>query len=182
VTCSLPRVLDVPVVETERLRLRGHTLDDFAHTSALWGDASVLRYMGGKPLSVEECWARFLRYFGHWSLLGFGYWVVEERETAEFVGEVGFGDFKRDMQPALGAIPELGWVLAPAKHGKGYATEAAQAALSWGRKHFRSNNFACLIHPEHRASIRVAAKCGFEAWQLATYRDRPAMIFKLKKD
>jgi RimJ/RimL family protein N-acetyltransferase len=182
VTCSLPCILDVPVIETERLMLRGHIMSDFPASKALWGDASVVRYMGGKPLSVQECWARFLRYFGHWSLLGFGYWVVEERETAEFVGEVGFGDFKRDMQPALPSIPELGWVLAPATHGKGYATEAAQAALRWGRQHFQSNDFACLIHPEHRASIRVATKCGFEAWQLATYKDQPAMIFKLKKD
>jgi hypothetical protein len=93
---SLPCVLDIPVVETERLRLRGHTLDDFPHTRALWGDAAVVTYMGGKPLTLEECWTRFLRYRGHWSVLGFGYWVVEEKATGDFVGEVGFGDFKRD--------------------------------------------------------------------------------------
>lgn len=181
-TCSLPCILDVPVIETERLRLRGQTMNDFSASRALWGDAFVVQYLGGRPLSVEECWTRFLRHFGHWSLLGFGYWVVEQRENGEFVGEVGFGDFKRDIEPAIFSIPELGWVLTPAAHGKGYATEAAQAALSWGRKHFRSNEFACLIHPEHRASNRVAAKCGFEAWQLSTYKDRPAMIFKMKKD
>jgi hypothetical protein len=89
---SLPRALDIPVVETERLRLRGHTLDDFAHTRALWGDAAVVTYMGGKPFTSEECWTRFLRYFGHWSVLGFGYWVVEEKATGDFVGEVGFGN------------------------------------------------------------------------------------------
>jgi RimJ/RimL family protein N-acetyltransferase len=178
----VPWVLDIPIVHTERLRLRGHTLNDFAYTKALWSDAAVVEYIGGKPLTVEECWARFLRYAGHWSLLGFGYWVVEERETGEFVGEVGFGNFKRDMEPALGTIPELGWVLAPAKHGKGYATEAARAALGWGREHLNCNDFACLIHPDHRASIQVARKCGFEEWQLGTYKDRPAVIFKLKQD
>jgi RimJ/RimL family protein N-acetyltransferase len=155
---------------------------DFAHTRALWGDAAVMKHMGGRPLTEEECWTRFLRYIGHWSLLGFGYWVVEERETTEFVGEVGFGNLKRDMQPSLGSIPELGWVLAPSKHGKGYATEAAKAALSWGREHFHANDFACLIHPDHGASIRVARKCGFEEWQAGTYKDRPAIIFKLRKD
>jgi len=176
---TLPCVLDVPVFETERLRLRGHTMGDFAHTKALWGDAAVMEHMGGKPLTLEECWARFLRYAGHWSVLGFGYWVVEERETAEFVGEVGFANFKRDMESAVGDLPELGWVLAPAKHGKGYATEAAKAALDWGRKHFHSNEFVCLIHPGHKASIRVARKCGFEERKLGTYRGRPVLIFKL---
>ena len=176
---SLPCTLDIPVVETERLRLRGHTMDDFAHTRALWSDAAVVTYMGGKPLTLEECWTRFLRYIGHWSVLGYGYWVVEEKATGDFVGEVGFGNFKRDMEPPLGAIPELGWVLAPAKHGKGYATEAAAAALQWGRKHFGANDFACLIHPDHRASIRVARKCGFEERLVGTYKGRPAIIFKL---
>ena len=176
---TLPCVLDVSVVETERLRLRGHIMSDFAYTKALWSDAAVMEHMGGKPLTIEECWTRFLRYVGHWSVLGFGYWVVEERETAEFVGEVGFANFKRDMEPAVGDIPELGWVLAPAKHGKGYATEAAKAALDWGRKHFHSNEFVCLIHPGHEASIRVARKCGFEERQLGTYKGRPVLIFKL---
>jgi RimJ/RimL family protein N-acetyltransferase len=78
------------------------------------------------------------------------------------VGEVGFADFKRDMEPALGSIPELGWVLAPAKQGRGYATEAALGALEWARQHFGSGNFACLINPENLASIKVARKCGFE--------------------
>jgi RimJ/RimL family protein N-acetyltransferase len=95
------------------------------------------------------------------------------------VGEVGFGDFKRDLEPPLGAIPELGWVLAPVKHGKGYATEAAKAALQWGRKHFGTNGFACLIHPDHRASIKVARKCGFIEERLGSYKGRPAIIFKL---
>jgi RimJ/RimL family protein N-acetyltransferase len=166
---SLPCVLDIPVVETERLRLRGHALDDFPHTRALWGDAAVVTYMGGKPLTLEECWTRFLRYRGHWSVLGFGYWVVEEKATGDFVGEIGFGDFKRDLEPPL----------APAKHGMGYATEAAKAALQWGRKHFATNGFACLIHPDHRASIKVARKCGFIEERLGVYKGRPAIIFKL---
>jgi RimJ/RimL family protein N-acetyltransferase len=171
---------NIPVIETGRLRLRGHTLTDFAHTKALWSDPAVTTYVGGKPHTVEECWARFLRYRGHWSLLGFGYWVVEEKETGAFVGEVGFGDFKRDLEPPLGNIPELGWVLAAAKHGRGYATEAAQAALLWARDHFGATEVACLIHPDHRASLRVAAKCGFVQRLLSTYKGKPVVILKLE--
>jgi RimJ/RimL family protein N-acetyltransferase len=171
--------VDIPVIETQRLRLRGHTMEDFAHTTALWSDSAVVPFLGGKPFTVEECWTRFLRYLGHWSVLGFGYWLVEEKETREFVGEVGFGNFKRDMEPPLGHIPELGWVLAPAKHRKGYATEAAQAALHWGSKHFGETEVACLIHPDHRASIRVAMKCGFEQRQLGAYKGKPVIILKL---
>lgn len=135
-------------------------------------------YMGGKPLTPEECWTRFLRYAGHWAVLGFGYWVVEEKQTGDFVGEVGLGNFKRDLQPSLGGMPELGWVLTPAQQGKGYATEAAQAVLRWGRQHFAANEFSCIIHPEHRASINVARKCGFTTECYADYKGRPTMILK----
>jgi len=167
---------DVPVIETERLKLRGHTLEDAPNVTELWSNAQVTRYIGGKSLTAEECWARLLRYVGHWSLLGFGYWVVQERATSEFVGEVGFSDSKREIEPPLGAV-EVGWVLKPSKHGLGYATEAVQAVLDWGRERFGSSPVACLIHPEHHASIRVAQKCGFTRRQLGIYKGDPTLIF-----
>jgi RimJ/RimL family protein N-acetyltransferase len=52
---------DVPVVETERLILRGHTLDDFPAFAAMWADPAVTRFIGGAPLSQEESWGKFLR-------------------------------------------------------------------------------------------------------------------------
>jgi RimJ/RimL family protein N-acetyltransferase len=177
--CSFSRPGDIPVIETQRLRLRGHTIEDASKVTALWSDSEVTRYIGGKPLTVEECWSRLLRYVGHWSLLGFGYWILEERATGDFVGEVGFSDYKRDVEPALGAVPELGWVLTPPKHGMGYATEAVRTALDWGREHFGPSPVVCLIHPDHQASINVAAKCGFKKRQLGMYKDNPALIFDL---
>jgi len=96
---------EVPVLETERLKLRGHGLEDFVHCGAMWADPEVTRYIGGKPYTEEQSWARLLRYAGHWSLLGFGYWVVEEKTVGNFIGEVGFADYKRDLQPLRG-IPK----------------------------------------------------------------------------
>ena len=106
------RTAEVPDLETARLKLRGHRLDDFLHSAAMWADPNVTRYIGGKPLTEEEAWTKFLRYAGHWRLLGFGYWAVEERVTGSFVGELGFADYKRDLQPSLNGAPEIGWVLA----------------------------------------------------------------------
>ena len=51
---SVPRGVEVPVLETERLRLRGHRPDDFADSVAMWADPLVTRYIGGKPLSGED--------------------------------------------------------------------------------------------------------------------------------
>ncbi len=168
---------EVPVLETARLKLRGHRLNDFTQCAAMWADPQVTQYIGGKPLTEEEAWTKFLRYVGHWRLLGFGYWAVEEKATGSFVGELGFADYKRDLQPSLNGTPEIGWVLASPAHGKGYATEAVRAAVAWGDAHFQSARTACIIAPENLASIRVAEKCGYCRPQPANYKGKPTLLF-----
>ncbi len=149
------------VLHTERLILRPHTLTDFADSAALWGDPVVTRFIGGRPFTAEEVWGRLLRYAGHWTLLGYGFWVVRERASGAFVGEVGLQDAHRDIVPPLGAS-ELGWVLSPTAHGKGYATEAVQAALAWAETQLSAERLVCIIAPDNAASLRVADKCGFQ--------------------
>ena len=170
----------IPGIETERLTLRSHRLQDFDDSAAMWGDPEVTRYIGGRPFSNEEVWTKLLRYVGHWSVMGFGYWVIRDRATGRFVGEVGFADFKRDIQPSLEGAPEIGWALAPWAHGKGFATEAVRASVAWGVTHFESGRTACLISPENLASIRVAEKCGYKEFKRTTYKGQPTIIFERK--
>jgi RimJ/RimL family protein N-acetyltransferase len=169
-------MVEVPILATERLKLRGHRPGDFSHCAAMWADPEIARYIG-KPLTEEECWTKFLRYVGHWALMGFGYWVVEEKATGDFVGEIGFADYKRELEPSLKGVPEIGWVLASRVHGKGYATEAVRAAIAWGDAHFVPARTACLINPENLASVRVALKCGYREFQLTTYKGHATMMF-----
>jgi RimJ/RimL family protein N-acetyltransferase len=140
--------------------LRPHTLDDFGASAAMWGDPEVTRHIGGRPFTPEEVWGRLLRYAGHWALLGYGFWVVEERLTGRFAGEVGLTDARRDLTPPLSA-PEIGWVLSPSVHGQGYATEAVRATLNWAEEHFGHARTVCIIGPDNAASLRVASRCGF---------------------
>jgi RimJ/RimL family protein N-acetyltransferase len=167
-----------PTIETARLRLRGHRVADFADCAAMWGDAAVARHIGGRPSSAEESWARILRYAGLWPLLGYGYWAVAEKASGRFVGDVGFADFKRDMQPSFDGAPEIGWVLASWAHGQGFATEAVGAAVAWGDRHFGAAPTVCMIDPDNAASIRVAEKCGYREYARATYKGQPAILFR----
>lgn len=167
----------VPTLETERLILRRHRVEDLNRCAAMWADPVVIRYAGGKPLSAEDAWRKLLGYVGHWSLLGFGYWAVEEKATGNFVGEIGFADYKRDLEPPLKGTPEIGWVLAAHAHGRGYATEAVRAAVAWGDAHFQSARTACIITPENLASIRVAVKCGYREFTRTTYKGHPTVMF-----
>ena len=167
-----------PVLETERLRLRGHRLSDFQPMLEMWGDPEVTRFIGGKPSTRDEVWNRLLRYVGHWAVLGYGYWAVEEQATGAYVGDIGFADFKRDMDPSFEGIPELGWALAATAHGKGYASEAVQAAVDWGRGHFHGQRIVCMISPENTPSIRVAGKCGFSQFGETNYKGAPSLLFE----
>ncbi len=168
----------VPRLTTERLTLRGHTVADFDESAAMWADPDVTRYISGRPNTPEEAWTRLLRYVGHWALLGFGYWVVRETATNRFVGEVGLVDYRRDIVPSLDGAPEAGWVLSPAAHGRGFATEAVRAVLTWGESRFGDVRTVCLIHPDNLRSIRVAEKCGYREHVRTTHRDQPTIIFE----
>jgi len=150
-----------PVLESDRLVLRGHRADDLEQCAAMWSDPVVTRYTIGSPSSEQRTWLRLLAYIGHWDLLGFGYWALEEKASRRYVGELGFADFKRRLEPSIDGVPELGWALAPHAHGKGYATEALQAVLRWGAAHFGDVQTVCIINPENAASLRVAAKLGY---------------------
>lgn len=168
----------VPAIETARLLLRGHQPDDFDACCEMWADPRVTQHIGGKPATSEEVWSRLLRYAGLWSLLGFGYWAIEEKSTGTFIGDIGFADFLRDLDPPFGSTPELGWALAPGAHGKGYAREAVTAALRWGVRELDSNRAVCLINPENSPSIRVAMACGFTAYADTVYKGAPVILYE----
>ena len=168
--------MPAPVLKTPRLTLRAHRREDFPEFAAMWGDPAVTRFIGGKPQTPEEAWGRLLRYAGHWALLGFGYWVVLDKATGAFLGEAGFADYHRDLTPPLGDTPEAGWVFAPAAHGQGYASEAVQAVHDWGRTHFQTAQSACIIQPENAASLRLAARVGYQETYRAEWRGQTAIV------
>ena len=161
--------IDIPSLETERLRLRAHRLDDFPAICDMWQDPRVTKYISGKPRPEEECWLKFLRAAGFWVHLGYGYWIIEAKATGAVVGEVGFGDFKRDITPSIRGEPEIGWALAAPFHGRGIASEAGQAAVEWGDKQNFAAPMACIIGPQNAPSIRVAEKLGFIETTRTTY-------------
>ena len=119
-----------PTIETERTILRPHRLDDFDAYAAMWADPVVTRFIGGKPRTREESWIRFLRHPGMWSLLGYGFWAIEEKASGRFIGEAGFHDLKRDIVPSIEGMPEAGWALVPSAHGKGLASEVVGRMLA----------------------------------------------------
>jgi RimJ/RimL family protein N-acetyltransferase len=170
--------MQIPVIDTARLILRGHCVDDLTACAAMWGDERVTRHISLTPSSAQESWARILRYAGLWALLGFGYWAVEEKSSGRFAGDVGFADFKREIKPSFDGAPEIGWVLAPWAHSKGYASEAVAAVHEWAARVLKPARIVCMISPDNAASLRVAQKAGYREYARTTYQDRPTILLE----
>lgn len=170
--------IDVPILLTPRLRLRGHREDDLADCAAMWGDPEITRHIGGRPFAEEEVWQRILRYVGHWALKGFGYWVIEDLVTGRFVGEAGLSDGRRRLEPSWGSAPEMGWALAGWAHGRGLATEAVAAVLRWAERELSEPRTVCMIEPANAASRRVAHKCGYRPYAQGRYHGTAVELFE----
>lgn len=168
----------IPLLETERLILRAPDAGDLEASTAMWSNPQVVRHIGGRPFGREEVWSRILRARGLWAMLGYGYWAVYERGSGRFVGDIGFADFHRDFEPSIEGVPEMGWVLDPWCHGRGYASEAGQAAIGWIEASLPTADQACIIEPANALSLRLAVKFGFRQIGETSYKGNSILVFR----
>jgi RimJ/RimL family protein N-acetyltransferase len=147
---------EAPVIETDRLTLRPFALGDFERSMAITNDPRVHLHLGG-PLEPATKWEKFLRSPAWWKLLGYGFWMAADRETGEVVGELGYGEFRRQIDPPLADMPEMGWIFAHEAHGRGLASEALEA---WGDG-IMPGPYQCIIATGNAGSLRLAARHGF---------------------
>ncbi len=162
-------------LETERLVLRmfeERDLDDYAK---MCSDSQVMHYLGGRALSRQETWRHIAMFVGHWQLRGYGLLAAELRESGRFIGRLGL--WRPEGWPGL----EIGWAVDRPHWGNGYATEGARAVL---RHAFDERGIASLIsiiHPENKASIRVAEKIGETYDRPGVFNGAEALIYKIDR-
>lgn len=150
--------------------------DDFEAYARVCADPDVMRYLGGKPFSRLEAWRHMAFLVGHWHLLGYGHWAVEERGSGSFVGRIGF------LNPEGWPGFEIGWTLGREFWGKGYATEGARRALRYAFTELGKEHVISIIHPENQASIRVAERLGETLEDRIEFHDREVLIYGISRD
>ncbi|MDT9597676.1 GNAT family N-acetyltransferase [Sphingosinicella rhizophila] len=168
----------VPILETERLRLRCFREEDLAAQASMLGDEAIMQFLGGVRQSREETWRRMLAMIGCWPTFGFGYWAIERLSDGAVLGQVGFADYKRDINPSIDTLPEMGWVVARHAHGHGYAGEAVEAGLRWADAHLAGRDIVAIIDPGNEASLALAKRSGFSQYEEAMYKGAPILIFR----
>jgi [ribosomal protein S5]-alanine N-acetyltransferase len=146
------------VCETERLRLR-HLLDsDAPFILELLNEPDFIRNIGDREVRTLEDARRYIQHgpMVSYSQHGFGLFLVELRDSGKPVGICGL--LKRDYLQDV----DVGFALRESYRGKGYAFEAAQAAMRHGQEDLGISRIVAITSPDNRASMKVLRKLGLE--------------------
>lgn len=160
-----------PEIHTARLRLRRWLPADRAAFAAINADPRVMEHFPA-PLSPGESDALADRIEAHFDRHGFGFWALEIPDVAPFAGFVGLAvpGFEAPFTPCI----EIGWRLAAAHWDRGYATEAASAAVSFGFETLALDEIVAFTVPANARSRRVMERIGM-AHDPAGDFDHPAV-------
>ena len=168
---------EIPELKTERLLLRAFRDGDLDAMAAMSADPDVMRYLGdGRTFDRDDAWRQMAMFVGHWSLRGFGNWAVQELDSGAYVGRVGL-DYPEGWPGR-----ELGWVLAREHWGKGYATEAARAALAHALGTLGWPRTISLIYRDNARSIRVAERLSARLDGQAVIRGHTADVYVVTRE
>jgi len=145
---------------TQRLRLRRWRPEDAAPFAALNADPEVMRHFPA-VLDRAASDAAIERIERAWDEDGIGFGVAERRADGAFLGMVGLNRIKLpEIGPPQDGALEIGWRLARAHWGQGYATEAARAWIDYGFASFADDAIVAIVVPENLPSQAVAERLG----------------------
>jgi RimJ/RimL family protein N-acetyltransferase len=152
--------MNATTLTSERLILRPWRDEDLDPLFAINGDPESMRYFAATMNRAEsDAWAARMR--AHFAEHGWGFWVVAEEATREFVGVVGLMTipWQADFTPAV----EIGWRIGPRFRRQGYAEEAARAALGFGFATLGLQKIVAFTVPGNAPSWKLMEKLGMTA-------------------
>jgi RimJ/RimL family protein N-acetyltransferase len=169
-------------IESERLTMRRITADDLEFFSGLHADPLVTRYLGsGRPRSHEESWTWLNLVLATYENRETGQLAVVRKSDGRLIGRCGLSALVVECGGITGAVPrvwhqgsepadhrelelemELGYALHPNCWGRGYASEAAQRVLEYGREAWCLGRVISLIHPHNLRSVLVAQRLNLQ--------------------
>lgn len=149
-------------IETERLILRDLLPTDDAVMFELDSNATVHRYLGNNPIkTIEEARNVIAIIQEQYARNGIGRWATIEKASGDFIGWSGL----KHVTDATGDdnhYYDVGYRLIPRYWGKGYATEAAKAALEYGFTTMNLEEVIGTANVENIASRKALEKCGLQ--------------------
>ncbi len=158
----------VPTLETERLRFRAPSIDDFDDEVAFYATERS-RGLGG-PKPADEVWNVLTARIGHWVMRGYGLWALDDKQTGRYAGRAGL------LNPRGWPEPEIGWTLMGHAEGRGLAYEAVLAIRAFAYSTLEWTTAISLIAEDNERSMALAQRLGCVRdgfFKHATYGDVP---------
>jgi RimJ/RimL family protein N-acetyltransferase len=144
-----------PILNTLHLCLRPWRLEDAVCLLEIMQEEAIFKYFpASTPPSLEKAQRFIAHHLAHWEKFGYGQWAVEIAGENRLIGWNGL-EYLTDTDET-----EVGYLLSHSAWGKGYATEAARTAVSFGFRMAKLERIIGLVHPENLASVRVLEKAG----------------------
>lgn len=141
----------IPTLHTARLTLRAPDARDLEPFAAFYASGAA-KYVGG-PQTKAETWRYLCQVIGHWSVRGYGRWMVTLKCDDTAIGLVGLHN------PFDWPEPEVGWYIWSGL-GQGYASEAGRAARQFAYETLGWTTLISMISPWNAASVGVAQSMG----------------------
>ena len=147
--------MHIPPIETPRLLPRPWSLKDGEAWFNILQEPDILRYSPDpNPPARFKAEAYINHHLTHWMQYGYGHWAVVTPADSQVIGWNGL-----EYLTELGEV-EVAYLLTRRVWGRGYASEAAAAAIRFGFETAGLQAIIGLVHPDNIASIRVLEKCG----------------------
>ncbi|MDP9067999.1 MAG: GNAT family N-acetyltransferase [Actinomycetota bacterium] len=164
------------VLRTARVLLREFTSADLEVLAAMMADQDQMR-LYPRPRTKEETTAWLDRTVALYRKHGFGFWLMESVEGAEFLGYCGIRPRWVDAVEEV----EMGWHTVKHFWNQGIATHAAAACRDLAFTRLDIPRLVALIDPDNPASIRVAAKIGMQLEKEAVVDDWPCLVYSAER-
>ncbi|KGT93898.1 guanosine monophosphate synthetase [Erwinia typographi] len=163
-------------LETERLRLEPFQDSHFEGLRVMDSDPGVMRYINqGIAKTPEETRESISRVHDRWEKYGFSWWAIKEKTSEAIVGAACL----QYLANVEGAPLEIGWRLIPEHHGKGYATEAANAIITFAAERIGATYLVAVADPENISSQHVMKRLGMTYKAIEQHYDVPCVVYEL---
>jgi ribosomal-protein-alanine N-acetyltransferase len=159
---------------TPRLLLKRMRRDDLDDLTRMHQDPVVMATLAGVR-SREETRAGLERHLAHWEQHGFGWWVLRDPQTGQFIGRGGLRHVVFEGTPGV----EVGYGLMSEFWGRGLATELAREAVRVAFAEMGLPELICFTLPTNRPSQRVMEKAGFRYERDGVYAELPHVFYRL---
>jgi [ribosomal protein S5]-alanine N-acetyltransferase len=153
----------IPSLSTRNLFLRPWQPADAQSLLDILQEPGILQYFPPTSFTLERTQRYISHHLDHWKTHGYGHWAVTQRDDGALLGWSGL-----EYLPETNET-EVAYLLSHKVWGRGFATQAAQAAVTYGMQNTRLTGIIGLVHPDNAASIRVLEKCGLVFVDRKTY-------------